>query len=938
MIGGTSTLVERNAERAALGEAVDETSNGGGHLVLVEGAAGIGKSSLLETGAELARDRGLLVLSARGAELEHEFAYGVAQQLFERLLHDAPDAERDRLLDGPARLAGAALGVGDRSPGAAPDAAFTVSHGLYWLLLNLAAERPILVAVDDAHWVDEASLRFLDYAARRLDGVPATLVVALRPAADVQSRALAALRSAPGIQLLEPGPLSVDGVGSVLAERHGTRPARAYVEACHAACGGNPFLLGELLEALRADGVEPVAESAAAVGALAPRAVARSVLLRVSRMPPDRGELATAVAVLGDGVELRRAAALCGLDPAAASAAADELRAAGIFAGGEELAFSHPVLREAIHGELPPGRRDRLHREAAAALRAEGAPVEQLVPHLLASAPLGDAQTVAVLREAAAVALARGSSEEAASLLRRALSEPPEAAQRADVQFELGTTEWLSGADPVAAVAHLQEATAAATGEASAERAVILARARTSLGDVDGAFADLDAAVRALPALEGDAALRLVAEHGAIGMLQPATAPRAREVLRAVGEPAGATPAELLVLCNEALERSLDGTAAESAALAERALGGGRLLEAEGHRSLAVYMAALVLLVSDRHELAAATLDAALAEAREEGSVFGFASAAAMRAVLGWRQGRVAAAEADARAAEATGAVPPFVYPLLYTSLALTLIDRDDLEAAEAAVAMTGCGPDLPELLNANSAFFARGALRLAQGRPQEALDDALELGARDGRFGLRYPPLPWRCLAAEAASRLGDDSRARELVADHLVAARHWGTQSAVGIGELTRGVVCGAEGVDALRSAVSTLAGSTARREHARALVELGSALRRSGTRAEARDPLREGLELARELGLKSLAERAHEELRVAGARPRRLQFSGAESLTASERRVAELAADGLSNREIAQALFVTVRTVENHLSRSYGKLAIGSRRELAGALGAG
>jgi DNA-binding CsgD family transcriptional regulator len=146
---------------------------------------------------------------------------------------------------------------------------------------------------------------------------------------------------------------------------------------------------------------------------------------------------------------------------------------------------------------------------------------------------------------------------------------------------------------------------------------------------------------------------------------------------------------------------------------------------------------------------------------------------------------------------------------------------------------------------------------------------------------------------------------------------------------------VIRGRDGVDDLHDAVAILAPSPARLEHARALVDLGSALRRAGSRREAREPLREGLEVARRCGAAALVEAAHEELVTAGARPRRLQFSGVESLTASERRVAEMAASGQSNREIAQALFVTVRTVENHLSRTYRKLDIGSREELPEAL---
>jgi DNA-binding CsgD family transcriptional regulator len=228
-----------------------------------------------------------------------------------------------------------------------------------------------------------------------------------------------------------------------------------------------------------------------------------------------------------------------------------------------------------------------------------------------------------------------------------------------------------------------------------------------------------------------------------------------------------------------------------------------------------------------------------------------------------------------------------------------------------------------------------RGVLRMAQGRHAEALDDFLELGRRDEALAVRNPAIPWRCGAALSHLALGDPEAGAALVEDHLDRARVWGTASALGTGLRVRGLLKGREGRGDLLEAVAVLEESPAALEHARALVDLGSTLRRNGQRREAREPLRQGLDRARRCGATALAETAHAELVTAGARPRRLQFSGAESLTASERRVAEMAAAGQSNREIAQALFVTVRTVENHLSRSYRKLEIGSREQLAEAL---
>jgi DNA-binding NarL/FixJ family response regulator len=224
--------------------------------------------------------------------------------------------------------------------------------------------------------------------------------------------------------------------------------------------------------------------------------------------------------------------------------------------------------------------------------------------------------------------------------------------------------------------------------------------------------------------------------------------------------------------------------------------------------------------------------------------------------------------------------------------------------------------------------------LRLAQGRCEEALADFSELGERSRRINLRNPGDPWRLGAAEALIRLGCGDEAAALADEHLELAHAWGSRSAVGVALHGHAMAHGAD-PEALAAAAEALADSPARLDHARCLVDLGAALRRANRRGAAREPLREGFELARRCGAAALSQRAHEELLVAGGRPRRLMFSGPEALTPSERRVAELAAEGQSNREIAQALFVTTKTVDNHLGRTYTKLGITSRTELTAAL---
>jgi DNA-binding CsgD family transcriptional regulator len=182
----------------------------------------------------------------------------------------------------------------------------------------------------------------------------------------------------------------------------------------------------------------------------------------------------------------------------------------------------------------------------------------------------------------------------------------------------------------------------------------------------------------------------------------------------------------------------------------------------------------------------------------------------------------------------------------------------------------------------------------------------------------------------------LDEREEARRLGSEEVELARQWGAPRALGKALRTAGLVEGGEaGLSLLRAAVDVLQDSPALLERARALTELGAALRRANRRAEAREPLRQGLEVAHGCGAKPLAQRAHTELVATGARPRRLALSGVEALTPSERRVADMAADGMTNRDIAQALFVTPRTVEVHLSNAYRKLGISARSQLSDAL---
>ena len=429
-------LLEREGELAQLGALVDAAREGAGRLVLVEGGAGIGKTRLLAAARGRGAEAGMEVLHARGGELEREFPFGIVRQLFEPTLVGVRKAERRDVLSGAAELA-APLFSGDYltdRASAKADPAFATLHGLFWLTSNLAARRPLVLAIDDLHWADKPSLRWLAYLVRRLEGLPVLVVACLRPAdPGSEESPLAELLSDPAAFIVRPAPLSEASVALLVRERLSPEADAEFCAACFAATGGNPLLVRELVGALESERVSPTAEQAARVREIGPQGVVRSVRARLSQLPREATSLARAVAILGHDVELHHAAAVAELDREAALEAATVLGRVDILRAELPLGFVHPVVRAAVYSGLRPAERERGHARAAAILAETTAPVEQVASQLLLVSPSADARVVATLRESASRSLAQGAAENSVAYLRRALEEPPRAEERADV-------------------------------------------------------------------------------------------------------------------------------------------------------------------------------------------------------------------------------------------------------------------------------------------------------------------------------------------------------------------------------------------------------------------------------------------------------------------------------------------------------------------------
>jgi tetratricopeptide (TPR) repeat protein len=454
-------LLERDRELAALQGAVAAARVGEGRLVVIEGSAGIGKSSLLAESRAIATDAGMRVLGARAGEHEAEFAFGVVRQLFERPLADASADTRAELLDGAAALV-EPLFPAVQPPPALADSPFAIQHGLYWLAANLAYMQPTCLIVDDLHWADGPSLHWLGYLVRRLGGLPLIVAAATRPSEQGHDPALLdELLTDPAALIVQPAPLTLPSITYLARTRLGLEPDEAFCAAVAVATGGNPLFVGALLDTIAQEQLEPTGAHAKTVLGLGPRAISRAISVRLSRLPPDSIAIARAAAILGDGSEFRHTAALAELDLVVAGQAASNLVAVDLLRDADPIEFFHPVVRAAVYDTIDAGSRIVMHRRAAEILTAAGAPPERAAGHLLQVAPADDAGVVRALRNAAERALASGAYATAVEYLRRALAEPPEGNERFDVLLELGLAERRIGAPD--AVPRLEAAMHAAT-------------------------------------------------------------------------------------------------------------------------------------------------------------------------------------------------------------------------------------------------------------------------------------------------------------------------------------------------------------------------------------------------------------------------------------------------------------------------------------------
>jgi DNA-binding CsgD family transcriptional regulator len=807
-----------------------------------------------------------------------------------------------------------------------------VLHGLHALLVDLSAGAPRTLIVDDAQWLDAASTRFLSYLARRIESLPVLLVVAVRSGETVPPRELTASLGEFATCVLRPSPLSEDACAEVVRRALGPRADEELCRCCHQAAGGNPFYVRELTAALAAEGGRPTAELAARVRELGVGSVARSVVVRLARLGGDCERLVRGLAVLGPDTPLRHAAVLAGIERDRARVAADRLRSAHLLTASQALSFAHPIVGEAIAAELPASERAALHAQAARVLLDERAPADRIAAHLLSAEPYGESWVVDALRLAAREALAAGAPEAASSYLRRAVAEPPSRAEGFDVLVELGRAEALLPVEHDFLA--LRKALALALdphrrGEVALELALALYgvmrnhEAASLLADVLEAEPDLD------PELVERMEQALIV--GGLDDLanRSRIMPRVTRHLHRAARGEVDDPRMLAALAAAALCTGAPGAVA--AGLARQALADERLLLRwldDGYVT-----ATAALLCADEFDEASRSAERGLAEAERRGSAPMFVQLSLVRAEAALLAGDLALAEEYAeRALEAGRELAARLFAEM--TLAEILLARGEHQRASALVeSVELAAPTCNEAV----LLAIRGKVRTACGDLERGLTDLLDADAATAKAGHDLgADLCWVPAAVDAMVATGRHDEAKELAGRELAAADNFGTASRRGAARSVRGSVePGPRGLAWLREAVAILERSPARLAYARTLLNLGARLKADDEREEARRVLARALDIAHRCGAAALAERARAELVAAGARPRREALTGPSALTPAELRVARLAAQGHTNRGIAQVLFVSTKTVEAQLGQAYAKLSIRRRADLARAL---
>ncbi|WP_052032640.1 ATP-binding protein [Streptomyces viridochromogenes] len=936
-------LLERQRELHALDSALSDLRDAAdglqrarpSGLLAFTGPAGLGKTALLTEARARAAARGFTVLSAWGGEKEQEPAFRLVRQLIQPTLATMDEARRRDFLGSWYDIIAAALGLEATDTARAPDPT-AVRDGLDWVMTRLAAMKaPLVLLLDDLHWADLESLGWLASFAPRAAGLPLLLITAYRP--DELPPEAAPFRTVVERHGNRPYPLarlSAAGVARIVRNELGEGAEDEFCDECWSVTGGSPFETVELAIRLGERNLKGAQHELPAMRDLATAVKGPGLIESLRALGTTTVRFAHAAAVLGPPVSQELAATLAVIGSEDAVQATEKLRAARILTDAEGpgggLEFVHPLIATTIYRSIPSSLRVGLHDRAAEAVRAAGFGPTAAARHLLEVPCEGRPEVVACLRDAAREYLRAGAPEAARRVLSRALQEPPLPEDRAALLHELACSTFLI--EPTATVSHLQEALAE-PGVDPRLRASIVYRLTQALAHTDRlAEAATVSADEARLATHPRIRLRMQADHfvwSAFRADEPDSFARSRRLARLAERLTGRHLEERYILGLRAWDAMVRGEPRQTVlGCAEEALRGGLSWTDENRGFEVPVSVALVFMYCDQPRRAEELFTKGMAECERMGRRGShLAQGQTLLGYIRYRRGCLPEAEECVRAGLRTanrvaGAVPAQWFAI--GILIQTLLARGRTADARQLADSYHFGEVVPNAVIYPDPRTVYAELLLAEGRHDEAERLLSDVGEWLDARGSRNPSwCPWQLHLASAVAPTAPD-RALSLARDAVKRARDFGAASMIGQAlRVQAEVTGGAAALELHAEAVDHLEQSPASYELARAQVGHGAALSRTGRVQEAADQLYRGLEGAVHCGAEALAARAREELSAAGLRPLPLRYAQADTLSAQERRTAELAVQGQPVAVIAKELRLTEQGVRQLLSCVYRKV---------------
>ncbi|MFC3572395.1 ATP-binding protein [Streptomyces yaanensis] len=953
-ITGHPTLLERHRELHAVGRALSDLradADGVGRarqggLLAFTGSAGLGKTTLLTHVRARAAALGCTVLSAKGGENEQGLAFRVVRQLVQPVLASMDEPDRREALGSWYDIVAAALGLEAEGTARVPDPT-GVRDGLDWVMTRLTVMRaPVVLLLDDMHWADEESLSWLASFAPRAADLPLLIVVAYRPdELPPGAGAFGSLAERHGNRPYALAPLTADGVARIVRDEVGEGAEDEFCGECWAITGGSPFETVELAIRLGERQVTGTRDELPVLRDLASAVKGPGLIECLQRLGAPTVRFAWAAAVLGTSISPELAATIAVVGREQAAEAAEKLRAVRILAAGQgpggDLEFVHPLIATAVYRAIPSALRVGLHNAAAEAVRAAGLGATAAARHLLEVPCEGNAEAVACLREAAHEYLRAGAPEAARRVLTRALREPPAQDERTALLHELAGSTFLI--EPTATVGYLRAALAEPVTDHEL-RARIVYRLTQALAHTDRvAEAAAVAENEARGAINARTRLRLQADHfqwSSCRTDEPDSPARSRRLARLAERLTGRGLEERYILGLRAWDALLRGESRKTVLhYAEEALRGGLSWTDENRGFEVPVSVALTFMYCDQPRRAEELFTRGIAECEAKGwrgshlalgqTLFGY---------IRLRRGCLAEAEELVReglriADRVEEAVPAQWFAI--GILIQTLLARGRTAAARRLADSYRYGEIVPNAVVYPDPRTVYAELLLAEGRHEEAERLLSAVGKWLDSRAWRNPAwCRWRLDLACAVAPTAPD-RAIRLAQDAVKRARDFGAASAIGRALHTEAEVTGGPAaLDLHAEAVGHLERSPASYDLARALVGHGAALFRNGRLQEAADRLYRGLEGAVHCGAEALATQAREELSAAGLRPLPLRYTQTDTLTAPERRAAEMSAQGHPEAVVAKELHLTEQGVRQLLCAVYRKIGTDAAG-LAGAL---